>query len=56
MRKACVLIVAIFLACPTFAANEGREQRRLEACGQVSKKLWTSPTGFRRGCSIRLNA
>jgi lipid-binding SYLF domain-containing protein len=35
VRKVIVLVVTIFLACPTFAANESREQKRLEACGQV---------------------
>src|SRR5467141_446440 len=38
MKKTAVLVVAIFLACPTFAANESREQNRLEACGQVWKE------------------
>jgi lipid-binding SYLF domain-containing protein len=46
MRKGCVLIVAIFLACPTFAANEGREQKRLEACGQVFKEIMDIPDGI----------
>src|ERR1700751_4505036 len=46
MRKSCVLVVAIFLACPTFAANEGREQKRLEACGQVFKELLSSSDGI----------
>ena len=31
MRKTCSLIVAIFLTCPTFAANESREQKHLVA-------------------------
>src|SRR5258706_4856084 len=39
MKKTGVLVVAIFLACPTFAANESREQKRLEACGQVFKEI-----------------
>ena len=46
MRKSCVLIFAIFLACPTFAANEGREQKRLEACGQVFKEIMDIPDGI----------
>ena len=46
MRKGCVLVVAIFLACPTFAANEGREQKRLEACGQVFKEIMDIPDGI----------
>jgi SH3 domain-containing YSC84-like protein 1 len=46
MRKAGVLVVAIFLACPTFAANESREQKRLEACGQVFKEIMDIPDGI----------
>jgi len=56
MRKVSVFVFAIFLACPTFAANESREQKRLAACGQVFKEFWTSPTGFRRICSTKPNA
>src|SRR6201988_3101422 len=46
MRKSCAFIVAIFLACPAFAANEGREQKRLEACGQVFKEIMDIPDGI----------
>jgi SH3 domain-containing YSC84-like protein 1 len=46
MRKSCVLIFAIFLACPTFAANVGREQKRLEACGHVFKEIMDIPDGI----------
>ena len=46
MRKTGVLIVAMFLACPTFAANESREQKRLEACGQVFKEIMDIPDGI----------
>jgi lipid-binding SYLF domain-containing protein len=46
MRKTCVLIVAILLACPTFAADESREQKRLEACGQVFKEIMDIPDGI----------
>jgi len=46
VRKACVLAVAMFLACPTFAANESREQKRLEACGQVFKEIMDIPDGI----------
>src|SRR5437773_9982842 len=38
-RKAGVLVVAILLARPIFATNESREQKRLEACGQVLKEI-----------------
>src|SRR5258708_8515679 len=46
MTKVGVLAVAIFLACPTFAANESREQKRLEACGQVFKEIMDIPDGI----------
>src|SRR5260370_1282848 len=46
LRKVCVLISAIFLACPIFAANETREQKRLEACGQVFKEILDIPDGI----------
>jgi hypothetical protein len=46
MRKAGVLVVAILLACPIFAANESREQKRLEACGQVFKEIMDIPDGI----------
>jgi lipid-binding SYLF domain-containing protein len=46
MRKAGLFVVAIFLAFPTFAANEAREQKRLEACGQVFKEIMDIPDGI----------
>ena len=46
MRKTGVLIVAMFLACPAFAANESREQKRLETCGQVFKEIMDIPDGI----------
>jgi lipid-binding SYLF domain-containing protein len=46
MRKTGVLIVAMFLACPTFAAKENREQKRLETCGQVLKEIMNIPDGI----------
>src|ERR1700751_216038 len=46
MRKIGVLVVAMFLACPTFAANGTREQKRLETCGQVFKEILDIPDGF----------
>ncbi len=35
-----------FLACPTFAANESREKKRLEVCGQVFKEVLDIPDGI----------
>src|SRR6201984_1481230 len=46
MRKSCAFIVAIFLACPTFPADKTREQKRLEACGQVFKEIMDIPDGI----------
>ena len=46
MRKAAALAVAICLACPTFAAKESSEQKRLEACGQVFKEIMDIPDGI----------
>src|ERR1700747_2726984 len=46
MRKTGVLVVAMFLACPTFAANVSREQKRLETCGQVFKEILDIPDGM----------
>ncbi len=56
MRKAAAFVVAIFMSCAAFGANQSREQKRLEACGQVFKKLWTSLMAFRKICSTRPNA
>ena len=46
MRKVTVFVMAIFLACPTFATNESREQKRLETCGQVFKEIMDIPDGL----------
>jgi SH3 domain-containing YSC84-like protein 1 len=46
MRKVAVFVIVIFLAFPTFAADESREQKRLEACGQVFKEILDIPDGI----------
>ena len=46
MRKVGVLVVAILPACPIFVTNESREQKRLEACGQVLKEIMNIPDGI----------
>jgi lipid-binding SYLF domain-containing protein len=46
MKKAAVLIAVVFLAYPTFAADESREQKRLETCGQVFKEIMNIPDGI----------
>ncbi|HWY08446.1 MAG TPA: lipid-binding SYLF domain-containing protein [Candidatus Acidoferrales bacterium] len=46
MKKASALIVTILLACPAFAADESREQKRLATCGQVFKEIMDIPDGI----------
>jgi SH3 domain-containing YSC84-like protein 1 len=46
MKKAFTLILTILLACPAFAADKTREQKRLEACGQVFKEIMDIPDGI----------
>ena len=45
-RNTCVFIMAILLACPTFAIDETREEKRLSACGQVFKEIMDIPDGL----------
>ena len=46
VKKASALIVSILLACPAFAADQTREQKRLAACGQVFKEIMDIPDGI----------
>jgi SH3 domain-containing YSC84-like protein 1 len=46
MKKANALIVSILLACPAFASDQTREQKRLETCGQVFKEIMDIPDGI----------
>jgi len=46
MKKACVFVIAVFLSCPTFAADQSREQKRLRNCGQVLKEIMDIPDGI----------
>jgi lipid-binding SYLF domain-containing protein len=46
VKKACILVIAITLACPTFAVNQTREQKRLASCGQVFKEIMDIPDGI----------
>ena len=48
MKKTAVLIAALLLACPVFSKEESREQKRLEACGQVFKEIMDIPDGIPR--------
>ena len=46
MKKACVFVIALFLACPAFATDESKEQKRLSSCGQVFKEIMDIPDGI----------
>jgi lipid-binding SYLF domain-containing protein len=46
MNKASALILTIVLACPVFATEKTREQKRLEASGQVFKEIMDIPDGI----------
>ncbi len=46
IRRITIFVIAIILSCPTFAANESREQKRLEVCGQVFKEIMDIPDGL----------
>jgi lipid-binding SYLF domain-containing protein len=46
MRKGGALVVAIFMACAALGASQTREQKRLEACGQVFKEIMNIPDGI----------
>jgi SH3 domain-containing YSC84-like protein 1 len=46
LRIVGAFIIAIFLACPTLVAEGSREQKRLEACGQVFKEILDIPDGI----------
>jgi SH3 domain-containing YSC84-like protein 1 len=46
MRKLCALTIAFSLACPAWAADKSREEKRLEACGQVIKEILNIPDGI----------
>ena len=46
MRKAGAAVVAIFMSCAAVGANQSREQKRLEACGQVFREIMDIPDGI----------
>jgi lipid-binding SYLF domain-containing protein len=46
MRKTAAILLSIFLSCPAFAAEQTREQKRLESCGQVLKEIMDIPDGI----------
>ena len=46
MKKMLGLAMVFLLVAPSFGANETREQKRLEACGQVFKEILNIPDGI----------
>ena len=46
MRRVSALIAIFLLTLPSFAAEQTREQKRLEACGQVMKEILDIPDGI----------
>ena len=46
MKRACALIFALSVAVPSFAAGPTKEQKRLEASGQVLKEILDIPDGI----------
>jgi lipid-binding SYLF domain-containing protein len=46
MKRAIVLAIILSLTVPTFGAEKSREQKRLEACGQVLKDILDIPDGI----------
>jgi len=43
MRKAATLLTAVLLALPALGADETKEQKRLQGCGQVLKEILNIP-------------
>src|SRR5260370_32444414 len=46
MRKSCALLAGLLLGFPAWAADQSREAKRLEACGQVLKEILDIPDGL----------
>lgn len=46
MRRTCALVVALLIGFPTWAADQGKEEKRLEACGEVLKEILNIPDGI----------
>jgi lipid-binding SYLF domain-containing protein len=39
VKRTCALVIALLLAFPTFAGEQSKEQKRLEACGKALKEI-----------------
>jgi lipid-binding SYLF domain-containing protein len=46
VKRTCGLVIALLLAFPTFAVEQSKEQKRLEACGHVLKEILAIPDGI----------
>jgi len=46
MKRFLIFVLAIVLACPAFAVDESREQKRLSSCGHVFKEILDIPDGI----------
>jgi lipid-binding SYLF domain-containing protein len=46
MRKICVFLAVLSLVPPAWAADKSKEERRVEACGQVFKEILDIPDGI----------
>ena len=46
MRRTCALVVALLIGFPTWATDQPKEEKRLEACGEVLKEILNIPDGI----------
>jgi lipid-binding SYLF domain-containing protein len=46
MRKACALMLVLSLAFPVWAEDQPKEEKRLEACGEVLEGILNIPDGL----------
>jgi len=46
VKRTCGLVITFLLALPTFAVEQSKEQKRLEACGHVLKEILDIPDGI----------
>jgi SH3 domain-containing YSC84-like protein 1 len=49
VKRTCGLLITLLLAFPTFAVEQSKEQKRLEACGHVLKEILDIPDGIPKG-------
>ncbi len=49
MRKSAAMLMGILLALPALGADESKEQKRLDECGQVLKEILNIPDNIPKG-------